>query len=632
MILAEARQRGHRRRHREAHQEGGREDQREAADQPQRVGQRADQVEHAVEEQAVADQQYADGDEDLRHHAPRAIEEAFREERAQPGEHQHAGDQHRGRDDGVAERQHELGDHSDLDHDVADPQAREIEDGAELAARARKHDPPAEDHRQQHQRCGGDAGDAERCPEEEIAPLVLQQLELVGDAPEVGGLHVGREIGALVGQRAAVEDIAVGDLVPAAMHQVVPGQLAHGGCRHGGAGLVGRRLRIAGGCVGAGVARHRLVLRLAVGCAIGEDLSPVIGEDLVGLRRIVLEAGIIDLVERHGARVIAQLLDLLRREAAALVEHGRGREIARDHEEAVGDVALVGLARRCCHGGVELQHRFRRLFLVPERHREHAAVLEGAHVARHRLARVGELLHDGEAARARQAGGIGEAQVDHVVTVGRIGEIEPAVVVDHLDLGIVQHVVGEVAQALVAAEGAEHGGIAFGHRDALGVHAQGDRSRDAAAELHDERVGRALDQVRIDHRQEAEIGGLARRQVADDAARTFAVDVHAEIGVVGHLRQRERRVVGEPGREVEVRARIDLEVAERRRALVDARAVGEFACVSHALVVGHGELRDVQERRQREVRRDRRGHGGQEPAHAAPAGDRREPHQAADEP
>ena len=358
----------------------------------------------------------------------------------------------------------------------------------------------------------------------------------------------------------------------------------------------------------------------------------VILQHLGGLRLIVFEAGIVDFVERHGARVLAQLGDLLGAEAAALVEHGRGREIARRHEKAIGDVAFIDFPRRRRHGGVELQHRFRRLLLVPERHREHAAVLQRAHVVGHGLARVGIFLDDGEAAGARQPGGVGEAQVDDVVAFGRIGEIEPPVVVDHLDLRVVEHVAGEIAQPFVGAEGVEHRGVSLRHGDAPGIAAQRDRGRDAAAELHDERVRRLLDQVGIDHRQEAVVGGRAGRQVADDAARALAVAVHAEIGVVGHLRQAERCVVGEPGREMQVRAGIDLEIAEGRSALVDALAVGKLARIGDALVVRHRELRNVEQRRQRKMSGDRSRRHCRKPEHAAAVRERREPEHAAHEP
>ena len=59
-----------------------------------------------------------------------------------------------------------------------------------------------------------------------IAPLVLEQLQPVGDARQVARLHVGGEVRAVVGERARVEDVALGDVVPAAVHQVLPGELA----------------------------------------------------------------------------------------------------------------------------------------------------------------------------------------------------------------------------------------------------------------------------------------------------------------------------------------------------------------------------------------------------------------------
>ena len=331
---------------------------------------------------------------------------------------------------------------------------------------------------------------------------------------------------------------------------------------------------------------------------------PVVLQHLGGLRCVVFEAGIVDFVERHRPRVLAQLGDVIGVEAAALVEHGRGREIARHHEEAIGDIAVIDLARGRRHCRVELEHRLRRLLLVPHRHRKNAAIPERAHVAGHRLARIGILLDDGEAAGARQAGGIREAQVDDVVTLRGMREIEPAVVIDDVHFRIVEHVAGEIAQSLVGAEGVEHRGISLRDGDRLGVAAQRDRGRDAAAELHHERVGRLLDQIGIDHRQEAVIDRLFRRQVANDAARALAVDIHPEIGVLRHLRQAECRVVGESGREVQVRAGIDFEISERRGALIDAVAVGKLARIGDALVVGHRELRNVEERRQREVTGD----------------------------
>jgi hypothetical protein len=55
---------------------------------------------------------------------------------------------------------------------------------------------------------------------------------------------------------------------------------------------------------------------------------------------------------------------------------------------------------------------------------------------------------------------------------------------------------------------------------------------------------------------------------------------------------------------VQVRAGIDFEISERRGALIDAVAVGKLARIGDALVVGHRELRNVEERRQREVTGD----------------------------
>ena len=284
---------------------------------------------------------------------------------------------------------------------------------------------------------------------------------------------------------------------------------------------------------------------------------PVVVQHLGGLRGVVFEAGIVDFVERHRPRVLAQPGDLLGVEAAALVEHGSGREIARHHEEAIGDIAVIDLARRRRHGGVELEHRFRRLLLVPHRHRKNTAIPERAHVAGHRLARIGILLDDGEAAGARQPGGIREAQVDDVVALRGVREIEPAVIIDDVHFRIVEHVAGEIAQSFVGAEGGKHRGISLRDGDRRGVAAKRDRGRDAAAELHHEGVGRLLDQVGIDHRQEAVIDRLLRRQVANDPDRALAVDIHPEIGVLRHLRQAERGVVGQPRREVQVRTGIE---------------------------------------------------------------------------
>ena len=335
--------------------------------------------------------------------------------------------------------------------------------------------------------------------------------------------------------------------------------------------------------------------------ALGEELVAVVLEDLRQCRLIDLEAGIVDLVERHRLGMGVELGDLLGREAAPLVEHGGGREVGRDDVEILGDirppVLARDVARRRGHRGVELQHRLGRLLLVPQRDREDAAGLQRAHVGAHRLARVGVLLDDGEAAGTRQAGRVGERQVDDVVAVLGVGDVEAAVIVDDGDLGVVEHVAGEGAQALVLAERRQHRGIAFGHRDVLGARLQRHRRRQAAAELDHESVRLLLQDVRVVHRQILEIGGLVGRQVLDDARRSLRIDVEAEIGVGRHVGQVERRVVRLARREMQVGARIDFEVAERRGALVDALGVGELAGVGHALVVRHRELGDAECRR-----------------------------------
>ena len=64
---------------------------------------------------------------------------------------------------------------------------------------------------------------------------------------------------------------------------------------------------------------------------------------------------------------------------------------------------------------------------------KHAAVVQRAHVGFHRLARVGKLLDDREAARIGKADGIGKAQIDDVETLVGMGEKMPAFVIDDAD-------------------------------------------------------------------------------------------------------------------------------------------------------------------------------------------------------
>ena len=179
-----------------------------------------------------------------------------------------------------------------------------------------------------------------------------------------------------------------------------------------------------------------------------------------------------------------------------------------------------------------------------------------------------------------------------------------ALVVDDANLG--QDVAGEVADH-VGVKRLEHGAIAFGDRHILGAGVQRDLGRDAAAELDDECLRRRLDDVRVNHRQVVEIRRFLVGQIAHDADRTVAVDIEAEIGVGRHRRQIEAGVVGQARRKMQIGARIGLEKAERRGALVDLFRVREFARVGHAfVVVGRERLQAQGLRQERNGRRKRR--------------------------
>ena len=82
----------------------------------------------------------------------------------------------------------------DFDHDVAGAEAGEIDDGAELAGVAAEDGAPAEDQRDQDQRQRRHAGNGKRRPEQQIAPLVLKQLEPVGHQRKVAGFDIGGEV------------------------------------------------------------------------------------------------------------------------------------------------------------------------------------------------------------------------------------------------------------------------------------------------------------------------------------------------------------------------------------------------------------------------------------------------------
>ncbi len=86
---------------------------------------------------------------------------------------------------------------------------------------------PAEHQRDENQRQRGHAGDGERRPQQQIAPLVLEDLEPIGHLRQVAGLDVGREVRALVGERPGIEHVTVGDGLPAPVDKVMPGQLTH---------------------------------------------------------------------------------------------------------------------------------------------------------------------------------------------------------------------------------------------------------------------------------------------------------------------------------------------------------------------------------------------------------------------
>ena len=185
------------------------------------------------------------------------------------------------------------------------------------------------------------AGDAERRPDQEIAPFVLQQFEPVGDARKVGGLHIGGEIGRVIGQQAGVEDIALGDRRPFAVDQRMPGEPAHDG--GGKNAIVGAGAR---GSVARGPSDRRGPGRIGVGLRVGrrdrrrraarcarENLRDIAVQRAIGLGAVIEQAGRIDLVERHVMRVLAQLVDFVGREAAALEQHRRRRKIGRGDEE-----------------------------------------------------------------------------------------------------------------------------------------------------------------------------------------------------------------------------------------------------------------------------------------------------------
>ena len=90
-------------------------------------------------------------------------------------------------------------------------------------------------------------------------------------------------------------------------------------------------------------------------------------------------------------------------------------------------------------------------------------------------------------------------------------------------------------------------------------------------------------------------------QIAHDADWTVTVDVKAEIGVGRHGWQIEAGVIGQARREVQVRARVGLEKAERRGALVNLFRVREFARVGHAFIIVGRERLQAERLRQHKM-------------------------------
>src|SRR4029077_18787521 len=97
------------------------------------------------------------------------------------------------------------------------------------------------------------------------------------------------------------------------------------------------------------------------------------------------------------------------------------------------------------------------------------------------------------------------------------------------------------------------------------------------------------------------VGGLLVGQIAHDADRAITVDVEAEGGVGRHRWQIEAGVIGQARCKMQVRARVCLEKAERRGALVNLFSVREFTCVSHAFVIVSRERLQAERLRQHKM-------------------------------
>ncbi len=138
--------------------------------------------------------------------------------------------------------------------------------------------------------------------------------------------------------------------------------------------------------------------------------------------------------------------------------------------------------------------------------------------------------------------------------------------------------------------------------------------------------------MRVIHRQKPKVGGVGGRQVPDDTARSVAVDIETEIGVLRHLGQIERGVIRKARREVQVRTGIDPEVAERRDVLVDRCVVWKLPLVGNALIVGHSKLWDAGYQREQIVPAKRDGGRDRQQGQGALCPEAYEPEQTAGKP
>ena len=390
---------------------------------------------------------------------PRAPRKAFGHEAAEAGEHQHAGDQHRGRYRGIGQRQHGVGDEADLDHDVAQAQAGEVKDAEQQARRAAGEAAPAEHHRDGDQHQPGEGRRWPAWPTAADSPIPAA-AQTVGDARQVARTQVGGEMGVGIWSAGACRRRSAAPCRPrcrALSAWISACQAARAGwwpapCRHRAPRRWGRRwarwgrwprrpVRASAGAAVTGRAWDAT----AFGAALAEQLFAVaIQHPVCRVRRTRSRAG--RSRRRTWPRCARAAQPRGGVETAALVQDGRGGQVAGGDEEAVGQFRLARIARRRDRGGVKLEHRLRRLFLVPQGHRQHAAGLERAHVAMasracRRTSPRWRNRRDWTGRPNRPATGRSRR------SAGRCGRGTGAVVIHHADLWIGQHVAGEDASA-----------------------------------------------------------------------------------------------------------------------------------------------------------------------------------------